>query len=172
MPSMGGGVNVKALKMKVAFSLWVLFYAWSFYMLTYFFFTGIARGNVLYGTIWNMALILAFVVIDKIEAHLLILLKSDSTGKKFGFMRNALNNYLYGPSMKCAIYLFYIMVMVKTAVLTADPEIGLLFGSREYFLSMRYGILVLVASDKFLEQTIKDISARTNINKEVKENEQ
>ena len=141
-------------------------------MLTYFFFVGIAKGNILSGTIWNIALILFFVAIDKIENYLLATLKPRKSGKRFGFLKSWLKNYLYGPSMKSAIYLFYIIVVAKTAVLTADPEIGLLFGSSDYFLSMRYGILVLVASDKFLEQTIKDISARNQIIEEEKDNEQ
>jgi len=140
-------------------------------MLTYFFFVRVVGENILYGTIWNMVLILFFVAIDKIENYLLATLNPNTNGKRFDFLRGGLVNYLYSPSMKSAIYLFYIIVVVKTAITTADPEIGLLFGSGDYFLSMRYGILVLVASDKFLEQTIKDMSTRNQINEEEKDDE-
>jgi len=72
-------------------------------------------------------------------------------------------------SIKSAVYFFYIVVLVVTAIRAAQPDFPIwpgLFGDTHldpYLLSVRYGMLLLLAADKFLEQITQDLHSRTKM---------
>jgi len=89
-------------------------------------------------------------------------LRKKAEEKKLNLLLRLIKYYLSGPSVKSALYLFYIAVLICTAVLYAGHSIEIVFddtilASSEYFGSVRYGLLVLIAADKFTEQLFKDI---------------
>ena len=151
------------LKKKAIFVLYAAVYAYGVYLLTAFIFTTVARGDILVATIWNLAIIVTFVFLEKIENFAVIRLKSGlaRTGKQPGIPKKLLISYLSGASIKSALYLYYIVILALSAILAADPEFSALQGGWSgYLLSMRYGILVLIATDKFFDQIFKDIKGQ------------
>lgn len=140
------------------------------FYLSAFIFGVVSRGNVLTATIWNMAIIMFFVALEKLETHL-----SEKFAKKYAdpknkpsLLKKVLFGYLDGPSIKSALYFFYIAITVCSAIMAADASLfdwldvnG--FPFRDYLQSVRYGILLLIAADKFLDQILKDIKQNQKI---------
>jgi len=82
----------------------------------------------------------------------------EANNKKPNIFIGILIKYLGGDvSFKTALYLFYIFILVCSAINSVMPY----FFNEEfadYLLTVEYGILVLVAADTFLNQFYKDVS--------------
>ena len=70
-------------------------------------------------------------------------------------------------SIKSSLYLFYIFALVSSQVLTVHPYIEASESVRNYFTTIGFGLVILIAVDKFLEQFMKDDKySRANEDKE------
>jgi len=145
------------LKKKVIYVVWAALSAWCILYLTAYIFYTVAEGHVLTATVWNIAFIILFLILDRLFDALTAKTKSITKKKNNIFLR-AINWYLDSASIKSGIYFFYIGITVCSAIMAADPEfIPQLTEMSDFFLSVRYGILLLIAVDKFMEQIFKDI---------------
>ncbi|MCL1801578.1 MAG: hypothetical protein FWG25_09520 [Promicromonosporaceae bacterium] len=121
-------------------------YGASIYM--YFF---VANENVSAATILNLAAIGFVIAVDKLETFYLTktYYRLRETGQR-PRMRKFLKWWINAVGVKAPLYLFYIVLLVATAL---DYPLG----PPGYMHALRYGLLVLVATDKFVEQIFKDI---------------
>jgi len=148
---------METLKKKAKYTLQATIIAVSFYLFTTFIFIDVADSNVLAATIINIGVIFFFVCLEKVEHYVIAKLRIMAEKQKLNLLKRIFKKYYQGPSVKSSLYLFYIVVLVVTALLAADPNFPIPFGSNEYFASVRYGLLILIAADKFMEQLFKDI---------------
>ena len=65
-------------------------------------------------------------------------------------------------SMKTSLYLFYIFALVFSHVLIINPYLEISESIRNYFVTVGYGIVLLIAVDKFLGQFLSDINRIKN----------
>jgi len=117
-------------------------------LITYF---GIfARGTdgfALRTYIWNLVMIMLVLLFDR---KYLAKLKKKKSGA------------LYFVSFKASLYLFYmfaliasrLMILIDFTELGRDAEV--LYSFSTYLLSIEYGLILLVAADKFIDQFVKD----------------
>jgi len=150
-------VVVSKFKERLSYSFSAALIAAAFYLFTTFIFEVVAEENILHATVWNIGAVIFFVLLEKTERFFFEKLRKKAEEKRLTLLLRLLKRYLNGPSVKSALYLFYIIVLICTAVLYADPSIEIPLGSSQYFASVRYGLLVLIAADKFTEQLFKDI---------------
>jgi len=122
-------------------------------MVTYF---GIfARGTdgfMLRTYIWNLVLIVLVLLTDRVY---LSKLKKNAEKRKAA---NKKTRVLHFISFKASLYLFYMFALIASRLmLILDPaEMAVLYNFREYILSIEYGLILLVAADKFIDQFAKD----------------
>ncbi|MCL2195713.1 MAG: hypothetical protein FWB76_07170 [Oscillospiraceae bacterium] len=154
---------LQQLMKKLIYIAWSAFMAYGYYSVTIYIFFNVTGQNVLAASIWNLSLLLAFLLLDKIIELLYIKYRKQLTSGRSIPMR-MLNAYLNSASMKSALYLFYVIILICTAILAAEPDFPALVPLSGYFLSTRYGILLLIAADKFLEQITKDIKKDADLN--------
>ena len=162
--------NMAEVKRKVIYILLSIFYSFGFAYLTILTYSLIANRNVLIATILNLGLIAIFVIFNKLEDFWAKkLLKKEKESGKLNILFKSLKWYLGGPSFKSSLYVFYIVVLVGVAILVADPYTYFLQNFRGYLLSVQYGILFLIATDKFLDSIMKDIKRDDKAIKEIEE---
>jgi hypothetical protein len=140
---------------KAQYVFWAILYALGIYVITMNIFVEIAEENAFIATIANFIMIFVIVVAEKIEVYYL----SESAKRtKSRAAKKILYIYHSGPSFKSAMYFFYIVVLIYSALNYANPNfyLGIPY---EYLVSVRYGALVLITSDKFMEQIFKDIKS-------------
>ena len=143
---------------KLTYTLSAALYAVGQFYLTAFIFFDVTGGNVLAATFWNLGIILVFILVEKVEYYFLSKMCLTDGDKKVSIPRRILRSYLTGASIKSALYFFYMGILICTAILAADPDFSpFLHEMRYYFLSVRYGILFLIAADKFFDQLFKDM---------------
>jgi len=116
-----------------------------------------AEEDVFLATIGNLLLIFVILVVERMENYIAIKLSSRVKQKKTHMLSKILDVYLKEASLKSALYCFYIVLLICIALLAANPEFEPLRDMKDYFLSVRYGILVLIAVDKFMDQVFKDL---------------
>jgi len=127
------------LKKKAIYIFWAVVYAIGVFYITVFIFN-VAGGNVLVAAIWNMVYIIIFLIIERIDYFILKKIKSKDDNKKATIFKRILLAYLGSPSIKSALYFFYIGVTVVSAILAAEPDFPTLSNFSDYLLSVRYGI--------------------------------
>jgi len=152
---------LRTLKKKVIGFLWAAWFALGHYWLSVIVFNNTAEQGLIVATIWNLALIIFFLVLEKAEHHFAHKLKAkykDNEKKPNIFMKMVIA-YLSGVSFKTALYLFHIYILVCSAINAADPEF-FSEGFSAYLLTVEYGILVLVAADSFLNQLFKEVAKK------------
>ena len=141
------------LKMKLIYTAWASIYAFGIYGLTIFIYTN-ATGVL--PVALNIALIKTFIIVEKIEHHYLDIWERQNI--PLNKAQKALQYYMKGPSFKSAMYFFYMFVLIAIMLQTAAPlEIDIL--PYTYVQTVYYGILLLIAGDKFMHQIIRDIKA-------------
>ena len=146
------------IKKKIIYILFSILYAWGFFWLSMVVYSNIAGRNVLLASILNLVLIFIFVIMNKLEDLFLRKILTREKCKELNLPLKALKQYFLGPSFKSSLYIFYIVILVGVAILAADPYIGFLQEFRGYLLSVQYGVLFLIAVDKFLAHILKDIT--------------
>ena len=144
-----------------------ILYAVSFGWLTIGIFN-VSNGNVLLASILNLVAILLFVIGEKFERMLeRKLLKIEKKEGSLSLPLKLIKGYIGGPSFKASLYFYYVVVLVGVAILAADPYIAFLYGWSGYFLSVQYGVLFLIAVDKFLDRITKDIKREGEVAEEI-----
>ena len=110
------------LKKRLIYVLWSMIVAFSFFLFSHgFIFQFVAERNVLQATILNSAVIIFFLILGKIKLPN----EAESLSKKerFHLIKKILvssNNI----SMKSGLYLFYIVILILTGILMAEPSIA------------------------------------------------
>lgn len=161
---------MQLLKKKAIYIFWAALSAVGYLYLTNYVFAVVAQGHVLTATILNLALIICFLIIDKISDFVYIKANLKEKKKK-SIVFKLLSTYLTGVSIKSTLYFFFIGTTVCSAILAADPEfIPALYHMRDLFKSVEYGILLLIAADQFLGQIFKDITS--NAHRDIETNKQ
>ena len=128
--------------------------ALSFFFISYFaVYQWLAGGDVFWATIFNIVLIVIVVIENRLEISLLLWLRRKT--RKREWSRRFINWLLIDAPMKSGLYLLYIVLLIGIALLAANPTLPWLSDFQNYFASIRYGILILVAADKFSEQVFK-----------------
>jgi len=141
---------------KVKYIIWSVFYAYGIFQITQIIYYNIAERDVLMATVLNMVLIIILVVSEKVEFYILRLFQEKGERGNPSLKKKIIMWYLDGPSFKSAMYFFYLVFIVYTAVMAADATI---FADipRSYIQSVQYGPLFLIAADKFAGQITKDM---------------
>ena len=57
---------------------------------------------------------------------------------------------------KTALYIFFVFVLIFSAILSLDPSIQVSDSFRNYLASMEYGFVLLIAVDALISQFSKD----------------
>jgi len=125
------------------YSLYAIVMAAIYGLFTYFgIFARGADGFALRTYIWNLVLIASVLIIDKLY---IVKLKKNAAGRK--------KKVLHFVSFKASLYLFYMFALAASRLmLLLDVETYF----RIYLLSIEYGLILLVAADKFIERFVKD----------------
>ena len=150
---------MKTLKKKIIKFFWAVWFAVGFFYLSVIIFNNFAHRSMIAVMVINFALIIIFLIEDALGDYFYHKRKGKDQGKKQNIFVKMLLAYLSSVSFKTALYLFYIAILICSAIDTVEP--GLFsedFGL--YLLSVEYGILVLVAADNFLIMLLKDIAQR------------
>ena len=113
---------------------------------------------MLWAYILNGITIVFVTVEDKVKRYLLYKRKKEPFKNKtlttiFDYL--ILEKY-HTASMKSSLYLFYIFALVVSQVLIIHPYIEASESLRSYFTTVGFGLVLLVAVDKFLAQFMKD----------------
>ena len=147
------------LKKKVIKFFWAAWFALGHLWLTTIVFNNVAAQSMIAATTINFALIILFLIEDRIGDYFAARQKAKEQGKKQNIFRRILKAYLNSVSFKTSLYLFYIYILVCSAIDRVEPG----FFSEDfslYLLTVEYGILVLVATDTFLNHFLKDVFTR------------
>jgi len=110
------------------------------------------EGFALRTYIWNLVLITVVLLVDRIY---LAKLKKNAAKRK---TKSKKTRVLHFVSFKASLYLFYMFALTASRlILLLDfPEVEADYSFRNYLLSIEYGLILLVAADKFIDQFIKD----------------
>lgn len=126
-------------------------------MFTYFgVFARGTEGFALRTYIWNLVLITLVLLIDRLYLRKL----KNNVMKKETKQRKA--KVLHFISFKASLYLFYIFALTTSRLMLLLDfellrwEVEALYSFQSYLLSIEYGLILLVAADKFIDQFIKD----------------
>lgn len=148
---------LKTLKRKTGYFLTAMVTAFVFFYWTLELFLVRFEGDMLSSTIVNIIIIIIAVAFDRVEKFLYIKLKQRYKDRKPPIPMRILLLYMRGATIKSGLYLFYIFVLACMALLAAQPDIPGLSELADYFQTVYYGILILIAADKFTERLFKDI---------------
>ena len=148
-------------KHKLMYFIQTLVFALVYLFVTYVIFYSIVNEDLFYATIINTILIIILIIMERIENSTVRKLRSESGTKKLGCLSKILlisNFYTTDrPCGKAALYLFYVIIIILTALHTAKPEVSFL--SRfciTYFQSLSTGLLILITFDQFMKQMFDD----------------
>lgn len=136
----------------------VILGALSFWLLTHaFIWDFIANENMLVAYVANILCILGVTLHDNFRRSYARSRRNPFKNKWLAF---AFDYFLVEKhdltSMKSSLYLFYIFALVTSHVLMLNPEMDVSESTRNYFTNIGYGLILLVAADKFLGQFRRD----------------
>ena len=136
--------------------LWACFY---FILSYYIIFIDIANRDLLTGTILNIVFIFILLFLEKLENYVFYKIVDKIKSRKNPTIVSKMISYISNDvPFKSALYFFYIIVLICSALVSAEPEIRYLGQLGDYFKTVDYGILVLLACDQFLSQVFKHVS--------------
>jgi hypothetical protein len=147
------------LKKKIIKFFWASLFAFGHFGLTAIVFNNVAHRSLIAVTVINFALIIVFLIEDRVADYFTAKRKVKEQGKEQNILTKLLKSYLNSVSFKTALYLFYIFILICSAIDNVAPG----YFSEDfsiYLLTVEYGILVLVAGDTFLNQFLKDVTTR------------
>ena len=145
------------VKKKVGYIVSAVVWAVGYFYISVYLFFSVAGGHMLTGTILNIFYIVFALVQDKIEHRFLLWVNSRSKGDKKSLGLRIFNIVYGGASFKTSLYLFYVVIIICSAIVSAEPDFPYLSSFSGYLKSVEYGILLLVAADSFLGQFLKDV---------------
>jgi len=139
------------------YTLYAVVMATCYGLITYYgIFARGTEGFALRTYIWNLALITLVLFVDRVY---LAKLKRRADKRKEASVRASIKvRALHFVSFKASLYLFYMFALtVSRLMLLLDiGEVVADYSFRNYLLSIEYGLILLVAADKFIDQFIKD----------------
>ena len=150
--------RVKTVRSYIMRGFWILVGATAFAYVTFAFWVSL-NENAFVAYIVNVAIILFFSIIDKIRLDYL------HKRKKAPFKNKRLSEFFDYfvlekhslHSIKSSLYVFYILVLVSSHLLLINPYLLDVSESvRSYLTTIGYGLIILVAVDKFIGQFMKD----------------
>ena len=147
------------LKKKVIKFFWAALFAFGYFAMTVLVFNNVAVRSMIAATVINSALIIFFLIEDKIGDYFMDRQKTRDPSITQNILMRGLKSYFNSVSFKTALYLFYIYILICSAIDNVDPD----FFNEDfslYLLTVEYGILVLIAVDTFLSQFFKDVESR------------
>ena len=147
------------LKKKVIKFFWAASFAYGYFWMTILVFNNVAARSMIAATVFNSALIIVFLIEDRIGDYFMDRQKVKAPNEKQNIFMRGLKSYFNSVSFKTALYLFYIFILICSAIDNVDPDFFNHYFSL-YLLTVEYGILVLVAVDTFLGQFFKDVESR------------
>jgi len=114
----------------------------------------LAGGSVLLAYLYNIALIIIFLSLDKLIHAKLQSDKFVVTRRNYLFaLWIHIENYI---SFKTTIYLFYIFILITSRISFLDPTL-VSEDFRNFILSIEYGLILVIAFDKLTEHVFKDV---------------
>jgi len=152
-------INTKIIYSYLMRGVWALVGAAIFGVITFFIIWERIGGDALTAYILNGVMILFVTIEDKIRLNYLC------KGKQSPF-KNKILSFLFDylilekhdlGSIKSSLYLFYILVLISSHMLIINPYLFWVSESvRSYFTTVGYGLIILIAVDKFVSQFKKD----------------
>jgi hypothetical protein len=138
-------------------------------LILYFGFTWLAGFSLLYAYLWNFALIIFAVALDKYFDKLM---KSDKMlmlmKEKYGTEKAVLMLTGGVISFKTLIYLFYIFILIASQIIDFNP--ALIDGNLVDFIhANNYSILFLLAFDTLVRQFSKDRERMRKVAEKIKD---
>ena len=144
----------------VLYTLYAVIMAAIYGLFTYFgIFARGADGFALRTYIWNLALITLVLFVDRLYFSKL---KKNAEKRKAA---NRKSKVLHFVSFKASLYLFYMFALTasRLMLLLDVGEMEAAYSFRNYLLSIEYGLILLVAADKFIDQFVKDKKQMRNL---------
>jgi len=135
------------------YTLYAVIMAAGYGLFTYFgIFARGAEGFALRTYIWNLILITLVLLIDRLYLRKL---KKNAAQRKAEGRKSKTMHFV---SFKASLYLFYMFALVasRLMLLLDVGELAAEYSFRNYLLSIEYGLILLVAADKFIDQFVKD----------------
>ena len=135
------------------YSLYAIIMAAIYGLFTYFgIFARGTEGFALRTYIWNLILIVIVLIVDKVYISKL---RKSADYKKPSVKPSKVLHFI---SFKASLYLFYMFAVTasRLMLLLDIAETEAFFNFRTYVLSIEYGLILLVAADKFIDQFVKD----------------
>ena len=155
---------IQILKKRIIYFCWAFVCAFSFFLFSYgLIFKFLANSEIAAASLLNSLAIIFFLILEKVEKYYSKrykekLKKEEKKLSKFGVVYHSGEHM----AMKSALYLFYIGLLVCVAIVEVKPDFPVLRDMTEYFQSVQYGILLLIATDIFLQQMLKDENKEYN----------
>jgi len=151
-------------RLKIGFMAETIITAAAYGMITYMvIYNRLAGGYALLAYVYNILLMLVFLLLDKVADRLMG--KDDFLSKKRSRAGTILARVLFAlhfVSFKTSLYLFYIIMLIASRV--AALEHGLISLELYYFIrSVEYGVLLLIPLDKFMDMVTQDDRRITRI---------
>lgn len=150
-------------KMKIAVSIFlrsflILFGAFLFGLMTFFGIWEWTAESAAMAYVLNGVIIVAVIIEDKLKLHYFYkrkksLFKSKARSNAFDYL--ILEKHTTGFA-KSSLYLFYIFALVFSHILIMNPDFAVSESVRGYFNTIGYGLVILIAIDKFVGQLAKD----------------
>jgi hypothetical protein len=137
--------------------LYNLFIAANYFVASYYFiYRFVARENVLVATLLNLVVIVFSLLQEKYEWYVYKRLDLARKAEGDSWRAHLIRvNYYEGASTKAALYLFYFILILCSAVVAADPYFPYLGSLGNYFLTVSPGVLMLITADKLLQELTK-----------------
>ena len=131
-------------------------YLFASYSLVY---KDLAGGNLLAASIYNIVFIFVLLTMDKVETYLWkkVRKKKNTIPEKPSTFKKIKGVLFLDVPFKTGLYFFYIFLLVCSAIVTAEPDFPVISNFSNYLKSVYYGLLVLMATDKFLELVLKQL---------------
>jgi len=144
-------------------------YIISFWILSFFIFQTFFGNNPLLGYLGNILLMIWVLTEDNLmskgQEWLVKKMETENILKKR--IKKSLSTARYKPSMKSALYFYYIICLIVGRALILDngafiPTTPFIEETKQYFSNIYYVLILLVAADKFKEHFTKEKKHREN----------
>jgi len=154
---------------KFTYILTLIVYILTFWILSFLIFQTVFSDNRVLAYIGNILLMVWVLIEDnltsKAQEWLIKKIKTENILKKW--IKKNLSAARYQPSMKSALYFYYIICLIVGRVLILDEGTFIaptpfITQTIAYFSNIYYVLILLVAADKFKEQFIKERKHRNS----------
>lgn len=149
---------------KIALGVEAIAIGMVFFFISLWVFAVPANQSVLAATIINIVVIVVVVVLDRVftvvRSRLSNPIHNDKQARPLtplvNWLRNSVLWWITGASWKAGLYAFYIFLLGATALQSAGADFEFINLLADYMTSVYFGLLILIAADKFAEQITKE----------------